>query len=219
MSNEIPRATVERLPRYLKCLEQLIQHKRTISSTELAHLANLSPAQLRKDLSQLGSYGIRGVGYDVEQLQGEIRRELGLTRDWPVIVVGVGNLGSALAAYGGFGNRGFEIAGLYDVDPDRIGDNIQGIEIRSLDRVGRDVAARRVAIGIITTPAVAAQSTADVLVAAGISSILNFAPAVISVPSHVELRQVDLSTELQILAFYLQSRSGESAPRPRDDEP
>lgn len=207
MSNEIPKATVERLPRYLRCLEQLNRHQRTVSSTDLAALANLTPAQVRKDLSHLGSYGVRGVGYDIDQLRAEIRRELGLTREWSVVVVGAGNLGSALAAYGGFENRGFEIVALYDVDPGRIGDEVAGVSVRALDDLAGDVAANGVAIGIITTPAGAAQSVANRLVEAGIGSILNFAPAVITVPAHVELRQVDLSTELQILTFYLQSNA------------
>jgi redox-sensing transcriptional repressor len=208
VSKDIPKATVERLPRYLRCLEQLSGGQETLSSTQLADLASFSPEQVRKDLSNLGSYGVRGVGYNVEQLRHEIRRALGLTREWSVVVVGAGNLGSALAAYGGFENRGFEITGLYDVDSARIGERVAGIEIRALDRLTDDIEGDGVSIGIITTPAPAAQSVADRLVAAGVRSILNFAPAVISVPSHVDVRQVDLSTELQILTFYLQSNGG-----------
>lgn len=213
MRNGIPKATVERLPRYLRCLEQLPPHQKTVSSTELAAQANMTPAKVRKDLSHLGSYGVRGVGYDVEHLRFEIRRELGLTREWTVVVVGVGNLGSALAAYGGFENRGFSIAGLYDVDPARIGDLIAGIPIRHLDELAADVASKDVSIGIITTPAAAAQEVADLLIEAGVTSILNFAPAVVNVPDGVEIRQVDLSRELQILTFYLQA--GRPAPARR----
>jgi len=212
VTNDIPKATVERLPRYLRCLQQLESNQPTVSSTQLADLTNLTPSQVRRDLSYLGSYGTRGVGYEVTRLQAEIERALGLTREWTVVVVGAGNLGSALAAYGGFENRGFEIAGLYDIDPTRIGDSIAGVEIRALDDLADDIAEHGVAIGIITTPAGAAQAVAEVLVASGVHSILNFAPTVITVPAHVDLRQVDLSTELQILTFYLQSgysRSGD----------
>jgi redox-sensing transcriptional repressor len=199
----IPEATVARLPGYyralLECAEQQLA---TISSDRLAELAGVNAAKVRKDLSYLGSYGTRGVGYDVEYLLHEISRELGLTQDWPCIIVGVGNLGAALANYRGFGARGFRIVGLLDVAPERIGQPIGELTIESIDQLRQVVADRSVSIGIIATPAGEAQHVADLLTDAGVRSILNFAPAVITVADDVSMRKVDLATELQILSFY-----------------
>jgi redox-sensing transcriptional repressor len=204
----IPEATVARLPVYLRILFDLADAKTsTISSERLAELAGVNAAKVRKDLSYLGSYGTRGVGYDVEYLLFQMSRELGLTHDWPVIIVGVGNLGQALANYGGFTDRGFPVAALVDADHRKVGSRIAGIEVRHLDELPAIVGGDRRVIGIIATPATAAQDVADRLVAAGVSSILNFAPAVISVPRNVSLRKVDLAVELQILSFYQQRRA------------
>ena len=203
MKPDIPKATVERLPRYLRCLEQLPRSRSTISSSDLARLSGVNSAKVRKDLSSLGSYGVRGVGYHVSDLAGQIRRELGLTEERKVVVVGIGNLGSALASYGGFSDRGFSIVGLYDVDPAKVGTTVDAHEVRSIDALATDVAANDVAIGIITTPAKVAQDVATRLVRAGVPSILNFAPALLKVPAGVQVRQVDLATELQILSFYM----------------
>jgi redox-sensing transcriptional repressor len=203
MKPDIPKATVERLPRYLRCLEQLPRSRSTISSSDLARLSGVNSAKVRKDLSSLGSYGVRGVGYHVSDLAGQIRRELGLTEERKVVVVGIGNLGSALASYGGFSDRGFSIVGLYDVDPTKFGTTVDTHEVRSIDALAADVAANDVAIGIITTPAKVAQDVATRLVRAGVPSILNFAPALLKVPAGVQVRQVDLATELQILSFYM----------------
>jgi redox-sensing transcriptional repressor len=161
---------------------------------------------VRKDLSYLGTYGTRGVGYMVGELVDEITAELGLTHDWPVAIVGLGNLGHALANYRGFGARGFRIVALVDTDPSKVGGRVGELEIESLDTLGAIVAERGVAIGVISVPAAAAQEVADRLVGAGVGSILNFAPAVVTVPVHVSLRKVDLATELQILSFYQQHR-------------
>lgn len=201
----IPEATVARLPIYLRTLmDAAANHETTISSERLAELGGVNAAKVRKDLSYLGSLGTRGVGYDVEFLVFEISRELGLTRDWGVIIAGVGNLGHALANYKGFGSRGFQVVGLVDVDPAKIGEVIAGVTVRHLDEL--PALAREVgpAIGVITTTAAVAQDVADRLVAAGVSSILNFAPGVITVPEGVAIRKVDLSIELQILSFYQQ---------------
>ena len=204
----IPEATVNRLPLYLRALVESAESKQTtISSEDLAERAGVNAAKVRKDLSFLGSYGTRGVGYDVEGLLFQIRKELGLTQDWPVVIVGVGNLGHALANYRGFGARGFEIVGLFDVDPRKVGEEVGGIAVRSLDDLDRVVAESAVAIGIIATPAPVAQEVADRLVAAGVPSILNFAPTVLSVPDHVAVRKVDLAIELQVLSFYNQRHS------------
>lgn len=204
----IPEATVNRLPLYLRALVESAETKQTtVSSEYLAERAGVNAAKVRKDLSFLGSYGTRGVGYDVEGLLFQIRRELGLTQDWPVVIIGVGNLGHALANYRGFGARGFEIVGLFDIDPEKVGEKVAGIEVQSLDELDRCVAESAPAIGIIATPAAVAQEVADRLVAAGVPSILNFAPTVLSVPDHVSVRKVDLAIELQVLSFYNQRHS------------
>ncbi len=203
MKPALPAATVERLPRYLRCLEQLAPSQTTISSKQLARISNLNAAGVRKDLSFLGSFGIRGVGYQVDELSARIRRALGLTEDRAVVVVGVGNLGSALANYGGFGQRGFRIVGLYDADPAKIGRRVGGIGVRCISALSEDAKSTEIAVAIIATPASVAQGVATLLAEAGVPSILNFAPAVLTVPDGTHLRQVDLATELQILSFYL----------------
>jgi redox-sensing transcriptional repressor len=174
----------------------------------------VNSAKLRKDLSYLGSYGTRGVGYDVEYLRYQIAREIGLTQDWPVVIVGIGNLGHALANYSGFSSRGFRIVALLDSDPDRQGETVGGLPIRPFHEVEALVVEHDIAIGVIATPAPAAQGVCDRLVAAGVTSILNFAPAVLTVPDGVDVRKVDLSIELQILAYHEQRKSlldGEAA--------
>ncbi|MGD0375994.1 MAG: redox-sensing transcriptional repressor Rex [Streptosporangiaceae bacterium] len=204
----IPEATIARLPVYLRALYALAERGiATVSSEELAAAAGVNSAKLRKDLSQLGSYGTRGVGYDVEYLVYQVSRELGLTQDWPVVIVGAGNLGRALANYGGFASRGFRIAALLDSDPDVVGSEIGRHVVRPSDEIESVVARDGVSIGVIATPAAAAQVVCERLVAAGVTSILNFAPVVLDVPSGVDVRKVDLSIELQILAFHAQRRA------------
>jgi len=204
----IPEATVARLPVYLRALYALAERGiATVSSEELAAAAGVNSAKLRKDLSHLGSYGTRGVGYEVEYLVYQVSRELGLTQDWPVVIVGAGNLGRALANYGGFVSRGFRIAALLDCDPAVIGTQIARHTVRSAAEIEDVVAEHAVSIGVIAAPAAAAQDVCDRLVAAGVTSILNFAPVVLSVPSGVDVRKVDLSIELQILAFHAQRRA------------
>jgi redox-sensing transcriptional repressor len=205
----IPEATVARLPVYLRSLLELADTRiTTVSSERLAEMAGVNAAKVRKDLSYLGSYGTRGVGYDVEYLLFQMSRELGLTKDWPVVIVGIGNLGAALANYGGFGERGFPVAALVDADPSKVGERVGAMTVRHIDELPAIAAEHEVAIGIIATPAAVAQDVADRLVAAGISSVLNFAPAVINVPEGGSLRKVDLAVELQILSFYQQRRAG-----------
>ena len=204
----IPEATVARLPVYLRALYALADRDiATVSSEELAAAAGVNSAKLRKDLSHLGSYGTRGVGYDVEYLVYQVSRELGLTQDWPVVIVGAGNLGRALANYGGFASRGFRIAALLDCDPAVVGTVIARHTVRSAADIEDVVATHAVSIGVIATPAVSAQDVCDRLVAAGVTSIPNFAPVVLNVPSGVDVRKVDLSIELQILAFHAQRRA------------
>ena len=202
----IPEATVARLPIYHRVLTSLNElGVETVSSEELASASGVSSAKLRKDLSHLGSYGTRGVGYDVEFLVYQSARELGLTQDWPVVIVGVGNLGRALANYGGFASRGFRIVGLLDADPNLVGKDVAlapGMRVRHLDELERVVREAEPAIAVIATPAEAAQAVCDRVVAVGMTSILNFAPVVLTVPDGVLLRNVDLALELQVLSFY-----------------
>jgi redox-sensing transcriptional repressor len=204
----IPEATVARLPVYLRCLLEVADTKvGTVSSERLADMAGVNAAKVRKDLSYLGSYGTRGVGYDVEFLLYQISRELGLTQDWPVVIVGLGNLGHALANYKGFSARGFRVVALVDADPAKVGERIGDLIVRGMDDLPAIGAEEHPAIGIIATPAPAAQEVADRLVAAGVSSILNFAPTVLNVPDDISIRKVDLSIELQILSFYQQRQA------------
>jgi len=205
---DIPEATVARLPVYLRALTAIAERGvGTCSSEELAAAAGVNSAKLRKDLSHLGSYGTRGVGYDVDYLRYQIAREIGLTQDWPVIIVGIGNLGHALANYSGFRSRGFRVVALLDADPARHGEPVAGLDVRPFDDLEGVVREHAVSIGVIATPPVAAQDVADRMVAAGITSILNFAPAVLAVPDGVDVRKVDLSIELQILAYHEQRKS------------
>ncbi|GIU90857.1 MAG: redox-sensing transcriptional repressor Rex [Acidimicrobiia bacterium] len=211
----IPEATVTRLPLYYRALLDTAERQvATISSERLAELAGVNAAKVRKDLSYLGSYGTRGVGYDVEYLLHEISRELGLTRDWPVVIVGIGNLGRALANYRGFGARGFRVVALVDADPALVGKRVGELAIEPIGDLDRIVAQRQIAIAILATPAPAAQEVADRLVAAGVRSILNFAPTVLNVPEGVSLRKVDLAIELQILSFYQLRRNVPAASSP-----
>ncbi|MDQ5974723.1 MAG: Redox-sensing transcriptional repressor Rex [Actinomycetota bacterium] len=215
---EIPDATVARLPVYHRVLGQLADSGvTTVSSEELAGACGVSSAKLRKDLSHLGSYGTRGVGYDVRFLAYQISRELGLTQPWGVVIVGAGNLGHALVAYRGFASRGFEIVGLLDSHPDVVGQRLgtpgREVAVCPMAELESVVATGRAHIGVIATPAEAAQGVCDRLVAAGVRSILNFAPVVLAVPEDVEVRKVDLAVELQILAFHEQRRSEEHEPR------
>ena len=205
----IPEATVARLPVYLRSLTELLaEGSPTTSSEQLADLAGVNAAKVRKDLSYLGSYGTRGVGYDVEYLVFQISRELGLNQDWPVVIVGVGNLGRALADFRGFSERGFPVAALVDADPAKVGTKLQGIPVYGLAELPKVVRDCNITIGIVATPPLAAQDVTDQLVEAGVQAILNFAPVVLTVPPEVSLRKVDLAVELQILSFYQQRRLG-----------
>jgi len=201
--SRVPDATVARLATYLRVLGPLGERGiTTVSSEELAVAAGVNSAKLRKDLSYLGSYGIRGVGYHVDTLTEEIARTLGITVHRSVALIGVGNLGQALAGYAGFASRGFRIAALIDADPSRIGTTILGLVVRDIADLAEIVAQERIAIAVLATPASAAQEVSDRLVEAGVTSILNFAPVVLNVPPHVDVRKVDLAAELQILSFH-----------------
>ncbi|CAB4720444.1 unannotated protein [freshwater metagenome] len=208
----IPDATVSRLPMYHRSLVSLAARGVIlVSSEELAEASGVSSAKLRKDLSFLGSYGTRGVGYDVEFLLYQIARALGLTQEWPVVIVGIGNLGHALAGYPGFASRGFSVVGLFDTDKQRVGESVvvagKALEVQDITKLPQVVLSTGAAIGVIATPESAAQEVCDLMVRNGVTSILNFAPVLIEVPTGVDVRRVDLATELQILAFHEQRKS------------
>jgi redox-sensing transcriptional repressor len=209
---DLPDATVARLPEYLRALHVLADSGHdVVSSEELAAAAGVNSAKLRKDLSYLRSNGTRGVGYDVSQLIEKIEYVLGLNLHRAVALVGIGNLGHALAGYAGFGTRGFHIAALFDADPARVGEVINGLPVRHTDELPEVVAAEDISIAVIATPIHAAQSVADALVKCGVTSILNFAPCVLTVPDNVDVRKVDLAIELQILSFH-EHRKAASSP-------
>ena len=209
----VPEATVARLSVYLRALSALADGgTATVSSDALATLAGVNAGLLRKDLSYLGSYGVRGVGYHVDTLAEQVSRVLGLTEDRVVALVGVGNLGQALAGYGGFGTRGFRIAALLDVEPARVGSLVHGLPVHHLDDLAEVVEREHITIAVLATPAAAAQGVADRLVACGVRSILNFAPVVLSVPADVDVRKVDLAGELQILSFHERRKGAAAAP-------
>lgn len=198
----LSRATVSRLPRYLRLLDDLEDLKDVVSSDALAAAAGCNAAMVRRDLSDLGFQGTRGVGYSVPALRDRIRRELGIVERRKVAIFGAGNLGTALARYHGLRRRGFDVVAVYDVDPDRVGAALGDLTIQSLAEMPPDRLDGSFDMAILAVPANAAQSVANKLMEAGIKSILNFAPVRIRVPDGVAVRQVDLSTELQILSYY-----------------
>ncbi len=205
---DVPEATVARLPQYLRALTALAEAGlRTVSSEALAEAVGVGSAKLRKDLSHLGSYGTRGVGYDVAQLRRQIADHLGQTVPWNVVIVGIGNLGHALAGYSGFASRGFSVVGLFDDGPHVVGEVVNGMRVRPLADLPAVVRPGQPTIGVLAVPAEHAQAVCDRLVAAGVTSVLNFAPTVLRVPADVDVRKVDLASELQILAFHAQRRA------------
>ncbi|MBI4245778.1 MAG: redox-sensing transcriptional repressor Rex [Candidatus Rokubacteria bacterium] len=207
-SPKIPEMTIRRLSVYTRCLLQLEEDGvKTVSSQELAERFNLNSAQVRKDLAYFGEFGVRGIGYYVSGLKAELQRILGLDREWPVALVGFGNLGSALVRYKGFARQGFRIAAIFDDDPAKVNREVSGVPVFPTRDLAREVRAGAVQIGIVAVPPEAAQSVADQLVAAGIKAVLNFAPARIRVPKDVRLQDVDLSIELETLSFHLAKSS------------
>lgn len=209
MSRRVPEATVARLPVYLRALVELSGVGAFVSSDDLAAMAGVNAAQVRKDLSCLGSYGVRGVGYEVDHLVRQVSRELGVVDDRAVAIVGVGNLGRALAGYDGFRGRGFRVVAAFDTDPAKVGTEVAGVPVHPAAALVEVCRHASVTIGVVTTPRQFAQDSTDRLVEAGVVSILNFAPVLLQVPPRVAVRQVDLAAELQILSFH--ERSAERA--------
>lgn len=203
MEQPVSDATVGRLPAYLRSLMELAgEDVVSVSSDRLARLVGVNAATLRRDLATLGITGTRGVGYDVKYVLFEVSMALGVNREWPVAVVGAGNLGRALANYPGLEPRGFPIRVLFDVDESLVGTEVSGLVVHHVDRLPDLVASLGITVGVIATPVGAAQDVADALVDAGVTSILSFAAGPLEVPDHVVVRRVDLATELQILSFY-----------------
>lgn len=204
---KIPEATIVRLSVYSRFLEQVDKKGIiTTSSGEIAEGVGVSPAQVRKDLAYFGEFGTRGVGYNVKDLFKHTLKILGLNGKWSVVVIGAGNLGSALVSYRGFRERGFDIVGVFDNDLTKIGKRLVDIEVMGTERLDQIIKDRNVKIGILTVPASVAQEVANQLIKAGVKAILNFAPRVLSVPDDVEVRDIDLSTRLEILTFHLSLR-------------
>jgi len=207
----VPLPALERMAAYMRCLMQLERENvRTVSSQEMEALTGISAAQFRKDLSYFGEFGKRGIGYDVGQLHQRIAAVLRIQEEQPVLLVGAGNLGSALIAYPGWGDYGFRIVAVFDEDPAKIGTDLRGVRIRplrDLPQVNRDLAAR---IGIIAVPADQAQAVADALIDAGVTGIINFAPVKLLHPEHVIVRDVCFICELAVLSYLIHAQ--EAAP-------
>ena len=204
-ARQLPPATVSRLTLYLRTLNALLaEGVENVSSEALAESAGVGSANVRKDLSYLGSYGTRGVGYEVANLSRRIAQALGLTHEWRVAIVGAGNLGRALARYAGFESRGFDVVALFDADEMVVGSEIGWLRVSDVANLETVVAATRTNMVVLALPAGVAQGVCDRVVAAGVHSILSFAPVALSVPGHVNLRKVDMATELQILAYHAQ---------------
>lgn len=200
-------STVRRLSLYLRFLEEFEQSgQATVSSEELARRGGTTSAQVRKDLSSFGSFGKRGLGYAVPELAQHLREILGLEREWRIIIIGAGNIGTALAQYRGFRQRGFTVVAVYDRDPRKIGTQWDGVLVRDIAQLAEDVAASPPEIAVITVPADDAQPVVDLLVRVGVRGILNFAPAPLAVPSHVALKHVNMALELEGLSYALTNR-------------
>lgn len=209
MLRQIPDPTVARLSIYTRCLADLVDKEiDVVSSEELAEFAGVNAAQVRKDLSYLGSLGRRGVGYDTRHLHNRLSQKLGLTRERSIVIVGAGKLGSALLAYRGFRARGFKPVAAFDANKKKVNTFIDGIKIYDPSRIKEVVKKKKADIGIIAVPASQAQEVVDELISAGVRSILNFAPVVLKIPPGIVFRQVDLSLELEAISYYLSNRGG-----------
>ncbi len=206
----IPEPTIARLPRYLRTFAAFGQRKASVvSSKDLAEASGINPAQVRKDLAYFGQFGRRGIGYDVQSLDSKMRGILGLHKGWRIALAGAGNLGMALLQYGGFSKAGFKIEAAFDMDPSKVGWELEGVRIWPTPAIRQVVREKKIEIGIIAVPASQAQRVAEELVDAGVRAILNFAPCPLSVPKSVLVRSVDLASELEHLTYFLEkSRPG-----------
>ena len=200
----VSRVAAQRLSLYLRCLTNWFGDEGKVSSGRIAAAVGVTDAQVRRDLASLGHLGQRGIGYEARALAAAIRVALGIDRTWLAVIVGVGNLARALLRYQGFQKQGFNIVGLFDVDPSKIGQSVDGLVVESIDRLSTGIATLGAEIGIVTVPGEVAQAVADTLVSGGVRGILNFAPVVLRLPNHVSLVTVDLAIQLEQLAFLVQ---------------
>jgi redox-sensing transcriptional repressor len=209
-----PKAAVNRVCLYLRQLETLQrQGETTVSSSQLGASLGINDAQVRKDLAFFGQFGYPGIGYRIDGLIGELRRVLGIDRDWPIVLIGLGNLGRALLKYKHFRRRGFQIVGLFDNDPGKIGTMVDGLKVQAIDTLSQFASTRPIQLAVLSVPVEGAQHVTDQIVACGIPGILNFAPTTLTVPSTVSVVAVDLSVQLEHLAYkVLNSQSGFPAP-------
>lgn len=212
----LSRATAHRLSLYLRCVAGPARAGGTVSSLELARAVGVGAAQVRRDLAALGHLGRRGIGYDAAGLTSAIRRTLGIDRPWRGVIVGVGNLARALLRYRGFRDQGFEIVGLFDADPEVVGQALEGLTVEPAAALPTRVPELGAELGVLTVPAAAAQPVADALIAAGVRGLLNFAPALLRIPPGVQSVSVDLSVQLEQLAFLVQHQHLADAPAPAD---
>lgn len=210
----LSRAAAHRLSLYLRCVAVWPADGGKVSSGRIAAAVGVSDAQVRRDLAALGHLGQRGIGYEAKELASAIRAALGINRTWRAVLIGVGNLARALLRYQGFRAQGFEIVGLFDADSSKVGQSVEGLKVEPADKLGERVSALGAELGVLTVPGEVAQGVADVLAAAGVRGILNFAPVVLRLPPSVRLVTVDLAIQLEQLAFLVQH--GDSA-RASDD--
>jgi redox-sensing transcriptional repressor len=205
-----PKAVVGRVSLYLRQLEGYQrQGFTTVSSSQLGEPLSIKNAQVRKDLAFFGQFGHAGIGYRIDELIGTLRHILGIDHDWPLAVVGLGNLGRALLRYRGFRTRGFHVVALFDNDPAKVGQKFDGMIVEPVESLRKMVALRKVKLALLCVPTEAAQRVADLLVASGIRGVLNFAPVPLTVPPHVNVVHVDLSVQLENLAYNVQKTLGE----------
>ena len=207
MADEIPDIVIGRLPVYLRALTRMVEEDSgqiTTSSHELGRKLGISSAQIRKDLSHFGEFGKQGTGYHIHYLIDQLRQILKLEGEWPVVLVGAGYLGHALAHYHGFQHRGFRIAWLFDNDPDKIGQEMAGMIVQPMNELADTVRRNKVRVAIVSTPAAVAQEIADLLVEAGVRAILNYAPINLTVPPDVQLRYSDPVLQMQRMTYYLE---------------
>ncbi|UWG99210.1 redox-sensing transcriptional repressor Rex [Dehalobacter sp. DCM] len=200
----IPEVTIKRLSSYSRYLNELSQKEiTTVTSKQLAEEFGVKCTQIRKDINFFGQFGIRGIGYNVDDLHKHILKTLGLRTVWSIAIVGFGDLGSALCNYIGFKEHGFSIDSIFDIDPKKIGTVVNGIEIRPIDQIEKIMEIKQSKIGIISVPTASAQRTADLLVRSGIQAIMNFAPIALKIPPQIEIRNIDLTNNLEVLTYNL----------------
>jgi len=204
---EIPDVVIDRLPVYVRALDALESEGRAVvNSQELGERLSVTPAQIRKDLSYFGRFGKQGRGYSVSHLREELRQILGLTREWPVVLVGVGKLGRAVLGYDGFGPQGFRIVEAFDSDAKIVGTSQNGLTVKSVDALPQELRKSRAEMAIVAVPAASAQRVIDTLVANGVKAILNYAPIAAHVPPRVRIKDIDPVLALQSMTFYVKAQ-------------